>query len=49
MTEAPIAFQKRKEAAEARAKFERERKELNDRLEKQRREHDALMRRTFGR
>jgi voltage-gated potassium channel Kch len=43
------AYQKRKEAAEARVKYERERKAFNDRLEKQRREHDELMRKTFGR
>jgi hypothetical protein len=44
-----IAYQKRKEAAEARAKYEKERKELDDRLKKQRQETDELMRRTFGR
>jgi hypothetical protein len=47
--EQTIAFQKRNEAAEARARFERERKELNDRQEKLRKEYDELMRKTFGR
>jgi len=35
-------------AAESRARYERERKELDARLKKQREELDDLMRRTFG-
>jgi hypothetical protein len=44
-----IAYQKRKEAAESRARYEAERKALDARLKKQRKEMDDLMRRTFGR
>jgi hypothetical protein len=43
------AFERRRAAAEARAKYERERKEFNDLIEKRRKEHDELMRKTFGR
>lgn len=43
------AYAKRKEWLEWRARFERERKESDERQKKQRQEMDDLMRRTFGR
>jgi hypothetical protein len=43
------AYAKRREAAESRARYEAERKELDARLKKQRQETDDFMRRTFGR
>jgi hypothetical protein len=42
------AYERRKAAAQERARYERERKEFNDMMEKRRKEHDELMRRTFG-
>ena len=47
--EQTAAFERRRAAAEARAKYERERKEFNDRWRSGAREHDELMRKTFGR
>jgi hypothetical protein len=43
------AYQRRKEAAESRARYEAERKALDERLKKQRQEMDDHMRRAFGR
>lgn len=43
------AYQKRKAAAESQARFEREQKELHERLKKQRKEMDDAMRKAFGR
>ena len=43
------AYEKRREAMESRARYQRERKELDESLKKQRQETDDLMRRTFGR
>jgi hypothetical protein len=43
------AYEKKKEWREWRARFDRERKEMDERHKKQRQETDDLMRRTFGR
>ena len=43
------AYEKRREAAESQARTERERKELHERLKKQRQEMDDAMRHAFGR
>jgi hypothetical protein len=43
------AYAKRKEWVESQKRFKAEQKELHERLEKQRKEIDDLMRRTFGR
>ena len=47
--EQTAAYQRRKEAAELRARYEAERKALDERLKKQRKEMDDAMRRAFGR